>query len=74
MAEEHSAEFARLRARGDALTAEFEAVKRDHEVGLIPYEDALARHKAITEETHVVAARMRDLVPEKSNPTPTDSN
>lgn len=41
---------------------------RGHEAGLIPYADALARHKAIAVESHAVAIQMRALVSEKRGP------
>ncbi len=74
MAEDHRGEFARLQMCGDALATEFEAVKRGHEAGLISYEDALARHKALTAELYAVAARMRALVPGTSHLAPPDLN
>lgn len=74
MTEDREAEFTRLEVRRDALAAEFDAVKRDHEAGLIPYSDALARHKAISAAMRAVANEARALVPGKSNSTPPISN
>jgi hypothetical protein len=64
IARDRQARWEYLRARGEALTVEFDAVKRDHEAGLMPYVGALARHKAISSEMRTIADEMRDLVPE----------
>ena len=71
MVADRDEEFAQLRGWGDALTTEFNAVKRDHEARHIPYAEALARHKAISGEMRAVADRMRALMPEERHtPTP----
>jgi len=71
MVTDRDEELAQLRARGSALTAEFNAVKRGHEAGRIPDVEALARHKAIAHEMRAVANRMRALMPdERHTPTP----
>jgi len=71
MVTDRDEELAQLRARGSALTAEFNAVKRGHKAGCILYVEALARHKAISHEMRAVANRMRALMPdERHTPTP----
>lgn len=74
MAEDREAHFTQLRAGGNALTIEFNAIKRDHESGLMLYDDAIARHRAISREMRAIATEMRALVPARSNYAPPDSN
>ena len=89
MSDDNEVSVQQLRQRTVILTNEFEFVKREHEAGRMPYEEALARHKAIGTEMRAVANEMAAvtmeqhfiaddtaarLVPRTSNPTPPDSN